>query len=171
MRTCAECATELGWLLSFRVAGLLELPEPPAGWVERAMAIPAYSARTLPTMRVLLAKLTFDSWATPQPVGVRGQATMGQRRVSFEASGFLFDLRAELRKDGWRFVAQTSLQGRSVGNLKAEKQILLPDENGIFQWGASRPPRRMSIDADGVTIELPELKWTKSRQKKPRDDS
>ncbi|MEW6052071.1 MAG: hypothetical protein AB1644_13545 [Candidatus Zixiibacteriota bacterium] len=171
LRECEECAESVRLLHAFRVSGRAPLPKPPTGWVVKARSVAGPQAGVVGRLKELAARLTFDSWAVPQPVGVRGQATLGHRRVSFEAVGFLFDMRAERHKDEWRFVAQANVSDRSTGELRADKQVLLPDQNGIYQWRAPRPPKKMTIRIDGATVMLPELKWTRPRAKKQSGDS
>lgn len=166
LRECAECSEAVTLLQAFRMSGRPPLPEPPSAWVTKARLVPGSPTPLLKTVRDLVARLIFDSWGTPQPVGVRGQATLGQRRVSFEIEDILFDMRAEQHKDEWRFVAQATAPGRSTGELRADSRVLLPDKDGLYQWSAPRPPRKMVFHVNDTAVALPELKWTRPHSKK-----
>lgn len=171
LRECAECREALELLRVYRMAGRAPLPEPPSAWVTRARLISSASGSALRAVRDLVAGLVFDSWAMPQPVGVRGQATLGQRRISFAAEDILFDLRAEQHKGEWRFVAQATAAGRATGELISDRRVLLPDRDGIYQWSAPRPPRKMVLQIENTRVTLPELTWTRPRAKRKSSDT
>jgi hypothetical protein len=153
------------------MAGRAPLPDPPSAWVTKARLIPSSSGSVIKVVRDLVAHLVFDSWAMPQPVGVRGQATLGQRRISFEVEDVSFDLRAEQRKGEWRFVAQATAAGHAAGELHSDRRVLLPDRDGIYQWSAPRPPRTIVLQISNTRVTLPELTWTRPRAKRKSSDT
>ncbi|TFH64652.1 MAG: hypothetical protein E4G91_05145, partial [Candidatus Zixiibacteriota bacterium] len=146
---CAECREEVELLREFNMAGHARLPDAPAGWVERAAAL-AQTQHSFEKIRKAVAALVFDSWAAPQPIGVRGQASIGERRLRFEADRFAFDLRAERLPGEWAFVAQVTSDSLPSGNfaLSIEKKELTADTAGFYQWTADRPPRRILLRSD-----------------------
>ena len=119
----------------------------------------------------LKAHLTFDSWLATQPIGVRGTGSTEHRRIEFESQGRVLDLRAERSKAGWVFVAQLSGVSGADNLLVCGRQTIWQDDNGFFQWTSARPPRKISVQIDTETIDLPDLKWTKPSSRKQRGDS
>ncbi len=156
---CVECRELVELLRVFQVAGKLHLPDAPAGWTEKAAAI-AQGQSLGEKVRAIVARLAFDSWAMPQAVGVRGSSIESDRRLRFEASELLFDLRAEEQAKGWAFVAQVRKAGAPVV-VVADTKKLLPDPAGLYQWSSSRPPRKITLRSDDLVVELPELSWKK----------
>jgi hypothetical protein len=163
---CAECREEVELLRKFNMAGHSRLQDAPAAWIELAAAL-AQKQHSLEKIRKAVAALVFDSWAAPQPIGVRGQASIGERRLRFEADRFTFDLRAERLPGEWAFVAQVTCESLPLGNfaLSVEKKELTADTAGFFQWTADRPPRRILLRSDDTEIEIPELSWKKNRSR------
>lgn len=161
---CAECRDAVELLREFNLAGHSRLQDAPAGWIERAAAL-AQKRPSLEKIRKAVAAIVFDSWATPQPVGVRGQATVGERRLRFEADRFTFDLRAEQLPGEWAFVAQVTSESLPLDSfaLSTEKKELNADTAGFFQWTAARPPKKILLRSDDTEIEIPELSWKKNR--------
>jgi hypothetical protein len=161
---CTECREEVELLRKFNVAGYSRLQDAPAGWIERAVAL-VQKQHSLEKIRKAVAALVFDSWEAPQPIGVRGQASIGERRLRFEAEQFTFDLRAEQLPGEWAFVAQVTSESLPPGNfaLTVEKKELTADTAGFFQWTAGRPPRKILLRSDDTEIEIPELSWKKNR--------
>lgn len=161
---CDECREAVELLRKFDLAGHSRLQDAPPGWIDRAAAL-AQKQPALEKIRKAVAALVFDSWTTPQPVGVRGQATVGERRLRFEAEQFAFDLRAEQLPEEWSFVAQVtskSLPSSSFA-LSVEKKEMTADTAGFFQWTAGRPPKKILLRSDDTEIEIPELSWKKNR--------
>ncbi|PWB72551.1 hypothetical protein C3F09_06515 [candidate division GN15 bacterium] len=157
-------------LVRFRVAGKLVLPEPPSAWVDLAHQIAAHQS-VAASLRTALARLVFDSWALPEPVGVRGGAAIEQRRVRFESSPVTVDLRAEHLKSGWAFVAQVTGVEHGQARLNADRKVLALDEHGICQWSDPKPPKKLTVVTSTHSVELPELTWRTKPPRKPRDDS
>lgn len=157
-------------LVRYQVAGKLPLTEPPDAWVARAKEI-ATAASPVSFIRSLLAKLVFDSWASPHPVGVRGEAAIEQRRIRFEAAPVAVDLRAEHLKSGWSFVAQVTGVELSQAQLSADRKLLALDEHGICQWSTPKPPRKLAVVTSTHSVELPEITWRIKPPRKPRNDS
>ncbi len=169
LRSCPECLELVELLKTYRVDGILPLEEPPAGWAELAAEIPSRSGTPRPAGK-LLARLIFDSWTSPDPVGVRGTGTETERRLHFEAEGINFDMRAERRQSDWIFVA------RIKAASELSEPILLmegnkhrkPDALGLIQWSTSRPPSEISLRVGDTTVQIPRFSWKKPRVKKPK---
>ncbi len=160
LRICAECSELVSLVSTYFVSGKLHLPDAPIGWVERAIEIGKESV-VFDQIRSFVARVIFDSWAMPQPVGVRGESVESDRRIRFESEEIRFDLRAEKQTKGWAFVAQVKGQSKSPIQLEADKKKLLPDSAGLYQWSGTRPPRKITLRSDEFVIELPELTWKK----------
>jgi hypothetical protein len=163
---CAECREEVELLRKFNMAGHSRLQDAPAGWVERAVVL-AQRQHSLERFRNTVAALVFDSWATAQPVGIRGQASIGERRMRFEADQVAFDLRAERLPGAWAFVAQvtcTSIPPKGFA-LSIDRKELAADAVGFFQWTGGRPPKRILLRSDDLEIEIPELSWKKHQSR------
>lgn len=170
LRECDDCRLAFELLSVFDTSGRSPLPKPPESWIKKAAAI-ADTDRAPSVLKRVKAQLTYDSWLTPRPVGVRGTCGTEHRRIEFKSQDRVLDLRAERSKEGWVFVAQ--LSGASGANilLVSGRQTVWPDDNNIFQWTSVRPPRKISIRIDNVEIDLPDLKWTKPSSKKQPGDS
>lgn len=160
LESCPTCSDLVGLLQAFMVAGKLHLPDAPSGWVERAAAL-ASPSNAAEKVRSFVARLVFDSWAMAKPLGVRGESVESDRRLRFETEALRLDLRAEKQSQGWTFVAQVKGSSESPIRIEADKQELLPDSAGIYQWSGSRPPRKITLRSDEFVIELPELLWKK----------
>jgi hypothetical protein len=145
------------------MAGRIPLAQPPQTWVRRAMSIPD-RARIVPAVKRLKALLTFDSWLSPQPVGVRGCDSSSERRICCEAGPYLVDLRAEKRKDGWRMVAQLGGENADQAELSTGRSTIPADRGALFQWSSSRPPGTIHIRVGEQDIELPKLLWKRPRR-------
>lgn len=157
-------------LVRFQVAGNLPLAEPPDAWVARAMQI-AKRETLVSSVKSVFAKLVFDSWACPQPVGIRGEAAIEQRRVRFEAAPVAVDIRAEHLKTGWSFVAQVTGVEYGQTQLVADRKLLSLDEHGICQWSHSKPPKKIAIVTTTQSVELPDIPWKVKPQRTPRGNS
>lgn len=160
LHECSECRELVGLISNYMVAGKLHLPEAPIGWIERAIEI-GNKATVGEKIRTFVARIVFDSWAMPQPLGVRGESVESDRRIRFEHEEVRFDLRVEKQTKGWAFVAQLKGNIASPIHLEADKKKLLPDSAGLYQWSGSRPPRKITLRSDEFVIELPELTWKK----------
>ena len=157
---CEDCRELVSLFRAFAVAGKLHFPSAPIGWIEKAAAL-GDKSRLADKAKALVARIIFDSWAMPQPIGVRGESVESDRRVRFEAGSIRFDLRAEKQTNGWAFVAQAKGETDSPIQLEADKKRLLPDNAGLYQWSGSRPPRKIILRSDEFVVELPELTWKK----------
>ncbi len=164
LRECAECREAVELLREFDLAGRSRLLDAPIGWIERAAAL-AQKQHSFEKIRKAVAALVFDSWAVPQPIGVRGQTAVSERRLRFEGDRIAFDLRAEKLPGEWAFVAQVTSGSLPSTNftLSVEKKELVSDTGGFFQWTAGRPPKRILLRSDDIEIEIPELSWKKHR--------
>lgn len=162
--SCPECRLLVDLLKTYDVAGKLPLSDPPEAWVRRAIEIMQPSGASH-KVRARVAELIFDSWAMPQPVGVRGTSSLDERRVRFEAEGVSFDLRAERSRKGWAFIGQ--IVGKSSNwsepVLEVDSKPVPPDAGALYQWTSSRPPRKISIRSSDLVVHMPELKWRKTR--------
>lgn len=156
---CEQCQAELALLRRFRVAGKLELPEPPQGWVSKAIELASAKPSLAETTKRLIGALTFDSWSLPAPAGVRGLAPLTQRRIRLEAGGVSLEIRAEKKAQQWNFVAQTNCSDTKSCSLLASSTLLKADEDGFFQWSSKTPPRSLILTVGAMVIELPELSW------------
>lgn len=156
---CAQCQAELAMLGTYRVAGKLGLPEPPLGWVEKAIALASARQSIAGAARRLVAALTFDSWSLPAPAGVRGLAPLTQRRLRLEADGVALEIRAEKKAHQWNFVAQTKCGDMKNCSLLASSTHLQADKDGFFQWSSKTPPRSLILTVGARVIEIPEISW------------
>lgn len=156
---CEQCQAELSLLRRFRVAGKLELPEPPQGWVAKAIELASAKPSLAQATKRLIGALTFDSWSLPAPAGVRGLAPLTQRRIRLEADGVALEIRAEKKAQQWNFVAQTICSDTKNCSLLASSTHLQADEDGFFQWSSKTPPRSLILTVGEMVIEIPELSW------------
>jgi len=163
LETCEDCRQAVELLRLFQMAGRIPLAQPPQAWVKRAMSIPE-RVRTTGAVTRLKALLTFDSWLSPQPVGVRGGNSCNERRICCEAGPYLVDLRAEKRKDGWRMVAQLGGENAEQAELSTGRSTIPADRGALFQWSSSRPPGMIRIRVGEQDIELPKLLWKRPRK-------
>ncbi len=160
---CAECRELVELLRVYCVSGKLHLPDAPAGWIEKAIAITG--ARSLAgRARTLIAELVFDSWSVPHAVGVRGGNVAADRRLRFESQEMVFDMRSEQHGKSWEFVARVHPVTENL-QLEADKKKLTPDDSGVFQWSSARPPRKITLRSDDRVVALPELSWKKPQLK------
>jgi len=163
---CPECQEMYYLLRAFPVSGDLPLPDAPKAMIDKAIAISEKSGLRN-VARQLKALLTLDSWAMPEPIGVRGGNSLADRRLRFESDEVVFDLRGEKSDKQWIFVAR-AVGKKTISSdfiLGADRKLLQPDQNGIYEWKSGRPPRKMSLNSDDLIIELPELSWKKPRSK------
>ncbi|MFH2056975.1 MAG: hypothetical protein ABIJ61_13535 [bacterium] len=164
LESCQECRLLVELLRTYQVEGELPLPHAPQTWRSRAAAIfqaPGVKAK----VKSVLAKLIFDSWATPQPAGVRGLSSAAERRLRFESAEILFDLRAERFERGWAFVAQVTPKVILPAPLILEigKKREVDAENDLYEWTDPKPPRKISLKSGDLVVQLPELKWRTSK--------
>lgn len=158
---CSECREVVHLLKTYDVAGRSPLSDAPNALVDRAIEI-AVKPRQKENLSALVAKLIFDSWTEPVPVGVRGEALVSERRLRFETEGIVFDLRAEQHSGRWSFIGVVicSLCEASAVLLKIGRRRVRPDATGLFQWDSVHPPKALMIVLNGLTaITLPELSW------------
>jgi hypothetical protein len=167
LMTCSECRHAAELLRLFPVSGRLPLPDPPQSWTERAKSI--FGGPTVkPLLERLMATVTFDSWLSPVPLGVRGPGVIGERRACFRAGSWIVDLRAEKCRKHWSMVAQLAGEQRvdaETAELIVGKRTFRCDLHGIFQWTSAKPPPKLTIRMGDNLILLPELPW---KRRKPR---
>lgn len=157
---CSDCRELVSLFQAFAVARKLHFPDAPIGWIEKAAAL-GTEEKIAQKVKAFVARIVFDSWAMPQPMGVRGESVESDRRIRFEAGSIRFDLRAEKQAGGWAFVARAKGQTELPIHLEADKKKLLPDSAGLYQWSGSRPPRKITLRSEEFVVELPELSWKK----------
>ena len=146
--------------LRYQFANEPPLPDAPIGWLEKAGDLSAGPSRVRHALRRLSASLTFDSWAAVAG-GTRDTAVMDERRLRFEANGYVVDIRAERTDKGWDFVAGV-IKGDSQDtpiSLTVGKKTVRPGETGALQWSSSRLPTALSVRIGDAEIELPTLTW------------
>lgn len=146
--------------LRYQFANEPPLPDAPIGWRRRAAELSAKPSRVREAFHRLSASLTFDSWAAVAG-GIRDTAIMEERRLRFEANGFIVDIRAERTDKGWDFVAGV-IQGVSDDapvSLTVGKKTVKPGETGALQWSSTRLPTTITVRIGDAEIELPTLTW------------
>jgi hypothetical protein len=161
---CKSCRQMAELLKRYNFVGQLPLDNAPEGWVRKAIAI-VEKPGVLEKAKGKLFELVFDSWLSPEPVGVRGTSAMEHRRLRFGEDDITFDLRAERYADGWKFIASAGGLKDAGSHLKVDKKEYFSDDSGIYQWSSLRPPRKIALIAGNKKFELPELKWKKARKK------
>lgn len=164
---CRECRDTVSLLKAYYVAGCTLLSDAPKTVVDRAIKI-ASGAQQKEKLSTMVAKLIFDSWTEPLPIGVRGEALVAERRLRFETEGIVLDLRAEQHSGKWSFVAVIviSLPEASAPLLKVGRRTIRPDNAGMFHWESVHPPRALMILLNGLTaVTLPELSWRRKLSK------
>jgi hypothetical protein len=164
IKSCPECQLAFELLRVYDVAGSSPLPDPPVALTERAAAI-MKPHKASQKVRAMVARLVFDSWAMPQPLGVRGGSSLDERRMRFEAEGISLDLRAERSQQEWAFVAEIidSTGTETIPTLEVDSKRLPTAGESPVQWTAAKPPSKISIRSADLVIHTPELKWRKSR--------
>jgi len=160
LKTCSECRDLVEWLRLFPVAGAARLPDAPAGWIARAQEL-ANPPSKIRNAVATLARLVFDTWAMPEPLGVREEGALDHRRMRFQTDCGVLELRAEHQVDEWGFVAQwTGCEGfeESVV-IEAGRERVHTDEFGIAMWHGRRPPDRITVHVAGTRVATPEISW------------
>ncbi len=161
LKDCPECREALSLLKVFYMVDMPRLAEPPRGWVDKAVAI--FPSESKAKSWRELVEMVFDSWSIPHPVGVRGSGGLSERRIQFRAGEYIFDMRAEHRRQDWLFVAQINrpenLPAASV--VKVGKKEIMADAAGLFIWSSKRPPARLGFVTGDKIVDLPELAWKK----------
>jgi len=161
---CQECRQAVLMLREYGFSGNLPLANAPEGLIQKAISLAEKPAGLRKTIESI-ATLIFDSWLMPEPVGVRGQGAIENRRLRYKGDEITFDLRGEHQKSGWSFVAQASGSLPSSTILSADKLSLYPDKHGLFQWQSPKPPRHLLLRSGDKTIKLPEIIWRKPQKK------
>lgn len=164
LKKCRECRDAVSLIREYDFSGARHLADAPEELVENALrlALGTISKKRIPAG---VANLTFDSWSEPLPVGVRGEALLGERRLRFEMDGLVFDLRAEQHAGRWVFIGVVSSDLADTRNvfLRVGGRKRSPDSTGVFHWESARPPRKIAIQLnDLTTVTLPELSWRRT---------
>ncbi len=158
---CRECSELVELFKEFDMAGRIPLRDAPEGWVERAITL-AKGEKLGDKIKRFTAKLVFDSWAIPQPVGVRGKDIQRHRRIRYKSGKVVLDIHAECGQKGWVFTAYISGEKKVAAILKIGKKNLLPDKQGFYHWSSGRPPGVFYLQYEDYQIEFPRLPWKKS---------
>lgn len=166
LANCEQCRDEILLLREYNMVNQKPLPNAPQAWIKKAIDI-AGEVGAGQRIKHLLAKVVFDSWQMPYPVGVRGEQSLSDRRIRFEAKDIGLDLRAEKYEGSWSFVAE--INGENIAGseviLEADKRKYIPGKTGLYQWSSKRAPKNIKLHSRNSIIELPELKWQKPRKK------
>jgi hypothetical protein len=165
LRSCRQCREAVDLMRLFDFSGHPRLEDAPSSWIKKAASI-AENRGVAAKARSMIAKLTFDSWDVPQPVGVREQGSIGDRRVRFLAENIVLDFRAERQRTGWAFVAQVTYEKEPAGTAVVEvgRKKVHPDATGLFQWTSRRPLADLTVRCGDLCITLPELSWKNPQQ-------
>lgn len=161
---CNWCDLYFELIKRYSFTGEVPLTSAPQSWIDKAVSI-AVKTEKIQSLKSLVARIAFDSWAMPMPEGVRGETMIQERRLRFEVNDKSFDVRAEYRRNHWDFTARiTDPQGQPIkGKLLAGKKELMADENGFYQWSSKKPPKGLELLIERDRIEIPELSWKKFR--------
>ncbi len=164
LSSCDWCSLYFELYSEFSFAGELALVSAPRSWIDKAMAVAVNSSERSP-LKSLFARLSFDSWATAVPQGVRSAGAMEERRVTFDAVGKTLDIRAEHRQNLWEFTAKiTDKSGNPAGwILVVGSEKITANEDGFYQWSSVRPPKKFKLLSHDGEFETSELLWKKSR--------
>lgn len=146
---------------------LRALPDAPAAWQQRAIALfpqPTVMDRVGAALRSVAAVLSFDSWAAPAPAMAMRSAASATRHLLFNAEGHDVDLRIAPAGGGY------TLSGQILGPDAGGEVDLVDatgvtragavafDEQGEFRFeGVDRGVYRMTLRVGGDRIELPPL--------------
>lgn len=145
---------------------LRELPDAPEWLVLRAQALWQPLPRQAPPLLArVLARLSFDSWASPAPA-LRGSAEPGARQWLFNAEGRDIDLRIRrIAATGETWSIEGHVLGpdeggqaevESVGDAPMQAAAL--DDLGAFRFdGLGAGPCRLTLRFADASIELPPI--------------
>lgn len=156
---CGQCARAVARIRAVE-AELLQVVEVPKSFLERARGIFPRSA-AVPAVRKLTAILTFDTFAAPAPVGLRG-AGQKTRRLAYAVEDFKIEL---LVAEGMNQVVTltgqaTAGDGQPVGpvRLQSRNKVLSSapaNEFGEFQMEiAVRSGLQLVIPCAGRNLEI-----------------
>ncbi len=164
IESCDDCHRLVYLLKDYFVIGKDSLPNAPSDIIKKAKAL-IQSKKIKKIIPINIARLTFDSWATAKPIGVRDESSMNSRRVRFEDDNIVLDIRAEQQIDGWSFVAQINDDSPDAAEniLEIGKKKLHIDPDGFYQWTSKNPPKSISIHTTVKVIKIPELLWKNPR--------
>ena len=158
---CDTCFHQFELLSKLEAKHPLRVTPPSAYAVTRFKNVPLLSKGTYfpPPDQ---GKITFDSWRHSTPVDVRDITFGHVRRLCMSLGKQSVELVAELRRDGWSFVARV-YSGRQVSCgyvLKVGVQRILPNSVGFYQWTSKRAPRTITLLSDDKSLEFNNLLWT-----------
>jgi anti-sigma factor RsiW len=152
---CPACAETVARLRE--LVGLMQgdrTPEPPAAWVQRAVALGRTSWREkirewCGDLSEELGRLVFDSFAAPglAPAGVRNVET--ERRMRFESGDVELDVRVEPTGRGGLVTGQFLLLG--------ESPCPLPSARYLLTAGASEAVSGATDDFGEFSEQVPDL--------------
>lgn len=146
-------------LQAYDVRGSIPLADAPAALIKRAVGI--VGDQWSKKVKNLLGKMVFDSWATPDPIGVRGAGEGEHRRLSFAAGEAALDVRAEKREGKWHLMAQVTGADEKAEPplLRVDTKTVSADTEGFYQWSSSRPPHELSLHFNTYKVQFPKLSW------------
>ncbi len=157
---CRERVRELGALIHHM--RLDRVPPVPAALHARALAVFAGREHLAPARAALrqVARLLFDSWATPLPAAAR-RAVGEARLLRFELAGGTLELECETESAGLstlrgRLTIEDAPLHRVVVTLGAETRAAWADADGSF--ALERIPAgeaRIRIEGPGDPIQIP----------------
>lgn len=158
---CDECSELVELLKEFDLAGRTPLNNAPDRLIDRVITL-AKGEKLAAKIKRLTANLVFDSWAIPQPIGVRGKDIERHRRIRFKSEKITLDIHAEYQQRKWMFTAHVSGKADVSPILKMGKKNILPDQHGFYHWSSGRPPGEFYLQYENYRIEFPKLPWKKS---------
>ena len=160
LQNCPECRREVELFREYFMAGRAPLTNAPQALIEKAVMIPDSGSRIRAAAEKLVS-LVFDSWAAPQPIGVRGEQSVDERRLRFRIDDMFLDLRGEKHSRGWNFIAELLAAEISFVQIefKANDKIITADQTGLFQWSSKSAPRKITLRVQDHEYIFPELTW------------
>jgi len=160
LASCAECTTLWAAIRQFPQAQTARLDHAPSAWIERAVAV-ARGKSVVGRLTKLVARLQFDSWASPAPVVLRSGSGRPARRLGWQADTWSLDLRIEDTPEGWSCTAQVLESGRAQSGIEIRSGAMktLTDDAGLATWTSARPPRILHATLGAHAAQFGPLSW------------
>lgn len=163
VHNCAECRAIVQLFRQFPFSEAVRLLDAPHYMQQRAIAIVSNKEQT--SKQLSSVQLIFDSWAQPNPVGVRSVGLSNERRLRYATQFGNLDIRAEQKKQGgWDFIAKFDQPQTHLTRLVVNGKDANPDDSGYFSWSSTYPPRKLALKSEHVTSQLPPISWTRRKQ-------
>lgn len=159
---CQDCRDLAELLCLFDMTGRQTLLDAPQDWITRAVQV-ACGLKRPSSMKRVIASLIFDSWAMPQPVGVRGTGIEKSRRMRFHSESITMDIHAEYQDKKWIFTAYIPVNNSRDGHLIIGSRTIPSDSGGFYHWTASKPPVTFYFESRDGIVEFSGLKWKKPK--------